>query len=643
MSITKPNLDQIGNYLNNLPPDPSSLQQLNQWSKGTNPDIPGWAAAAALQSKTNELGQQSLMQGAATGPMPTVIDKLRQQAAQVAQAKQQQDMARRMQMAQAQQPGIAGLMAPAAAPAPTEPAPSAGMTAATGGLMHLPVDSGMFNYAEGGVIGFDQGGDAKKAVESAMPVDMPASYPGTYTQYLADRAAALAAVKANNPEAAAPAYTGPRQETYAERDTRMHNQPALSSYADPFSLANITKMLGLTPATPDAVNQAHASAWGNPNLLHPVPGVMTGQGPAVAPAASNAGTVPVFDDTSATAPAPANTAPPAQTAPAAAPAQTAPAGPANTGIQQLLPKPPAAAKPVPVPAPTGPAPGSFEAQLQTQLNAAPVEPTTKDVLKQEAELMPDELKTPYMKEARARAQARDDLYKAGLKDRGVEHLMKVLNAIHTGGLAGAGVGDVNATEAERAADYAHQVEMAKTLDELDKGQRGEAQTRFTERTKSMSDKEKEFAEAQRNRTTALASAYGTQQRSADEALNRLTDLEKARIMAAVRPSEQMQAVNHYLDLKTKDPKAAADFMDAIGQISGAKTGRDSAAMEKAMTIVENSAKNNFALLKKYKDNPALKDADITAAYNKIVNAGAATTTNPTPTPSGAGWGIKPIQ
>jgi len=623
MSITKPNLDQIGNYLNNLPPDPSSLQQLNQWSKGTNPDIPGWAAAAALQSKTNELGQQSLMQGAATGPMPTVIDKLRQQAAQVAQAKQQQEMARRMQMAQMQQPGIAGLMAPTAAPAAAPaPTPSAGMTAATGGLMHLPVDSGMFNYAEGGVIGFDQGGDAKKAVESAMPVDMPASYPGTYTQYLADRAAALAAVKANNPEAAAPAYTGPRQETYAERDTRMHNQPALSSYADPFSLANITKMLGLTPATPDAVNQAHASAWGNPNLLHPVPGVMTGQGPAVAPAASNASPAPLFDDTSATVAPPA--APPAQTAPAAAPAQTAPAGPANTGIQQLLPKPPAAAKPVPVPAPTGPAPGSFEAQLQTQLN--------KDVLKQEAELMPDELKTPYMKEARARAQARDDLYKAGLKDRGVEHLMKVLNAIHTGGLAGAGVGDVNATEAERAADYAHQVEMAKTLDELDKGQRSEAQTRFTER-----------AEAQRNRTTALASAYATQQKSRDEALNRLTDLEKARIMSAVRPSEQMQAVNHYLDLKTKDPKAAADFMDAIGQISGAKTGRDSAAMEKAMTIVENSAKNNFALLKKYKDNPALKDDDITAAYNKIISAGNATTTNPNPKNSnGAGWGIKQL-
>jgi len=246
--------------------------------------------------------------------------------------------------------------------------------------------------------------------------------------------------------------------------------------------------------------------------------------------------------------------------------------------------------------------------------------------------MPDELKTPYMKEARARAQARDDLYKAGLKDRGVEHLMKVLNAIHTGGLAGAGVGDVNATEAERAADYAHQVEMAKTLDELDKGQRSEAQTRFTER-----------AEAQRNRTTALASAYATQQKSRDEALNRLTDLEKARIMSAVRPSEQMQAVNHYLDLKAKDPKAAADFMDAIGQVSGAKTGRDSAAMEKAMTIVENSAKNNFALLKKYKDNPALKDDDITAAYNKIISAGNATTTNPNPkNPNGAGWGIKQL-
>jgi len=38
-------------------------------------------------------------------------------------------------------------------------------------------------------------------------------------------------------------------------------------------------MLGLTQATPDEFNQAHADAWGNKNLLYPVPGVMTAQGP----------------------------------------------------------------------------------------------------------------------------------------------------------------------------------------------------------------------------------------------------------------------------------------------------------------------------------------------------------------------------
>ena len=129
----------------------------------------------------------------------------------------------------------------------------------------------------------------------------------------------------------------------------------------------------------------------------------------------------------------------------------------------------------------------------------------------------------------------------------------------------------------------------------------------------------------------MASAYATQQKSADEALNRLTDLEKARIMSAVRPSEQMQAVNHYLDLKTKDPKAAADFMDAIGQISGAKTGRDSALYDKAADNVAQLINKNFKLQSQIAKDPSVRTRMIEDEYARMKNPGAAPTSSSTGT------------
>ena len=93
MSISKPNLAQVGDYLNGMPPAPSSIQQLDKWSKGANPEIPGWAAAGALQQKTQEMSQQKNAQGATMGPMPTIIDQLRQKAAMVEQQRQQQEEA----------------------------------------------------------------------------------------------------------------------------------------------------------------------------------------------------------------------------------------------------------------------------------------------------------------------------------------------------------------------------------------------------------------------------------------------------------------------------------------------------------------------------------------------------------------------
>jgi hypothetical protein len=83
----------------------------------------------------------------------------------------------------------------------------------------------MFKFAHGGgVMGFDEGGkaDAIEAINKAMPEDSE------------QKQAALKAVLEN--------FAPSRQETYAERDTKMHEQPNIyADYKDPNSISNLVQ------------------------------------------------------------------------------------------------------------------------------------------------------------------------------------------------------------------------------------------------------------------------------------------------------------------------------------------------------------------------------------------------------------------
>ena len=567
MSVSKLNLAQVGDYLNGMPPAPSSIQQLDKWSKGANPEIPGWAAAGALQQKTQEMSQQKNAQGATTGPMPTIIDQLRQKAAMVEQQRQQQAMAQQMQMLQAMQgqqqqaaPGIMGLTQPNPMPPTssgvTPQAASSGVTAAEGGLMQLPVDHHMFNYAQGGVIGFDEGGSTKEkalaAIDKNMPEEIPEHTILTPSQYDKQRQAAIKAVMEN--------FALPKPETYAERDERMHKQPALSSYNDPFSLSNIVKFLktdnpdfkrSTLPFTDDEAvpaptgytragmeNDPRLLATTNANVEKPaagpvkIGGGMGGGGAKVTPAVNPAGVASLV------------------------------ANPHTTQLDAALAK----------------------------TNAAP---TPGGILENETALTPELLKQPYMAEARKRIEAEDARRKEQLKGRGNEHLLDVLNGIAYGGFGAAGLAHRAATQKEQAADIAHNAEINKLLTDLDKGERGEAAGKLTSRMAAFGEEKKAFSEAERNKLTNLATVYGVDQRAAEAAAHNLTQLEVAKINSRAKPGEQMQMLGQYLALKVTDPAKAKAFLEGTHELFDARTGKDASTKISALKAMESELSKSF--------------------------------------------------
>ena len=575
MSISKPNLAQVGDYLNGMPPAPSSIQQLDKWSKGANPEIPGWAAAGALQQKTQEMSQQKNAQGATTGPMPTIIDQLRQKAAMVEQQRQQQAM-QMLQAMQAQQqqgaPGIMGLtqpnpMPPASAGVTPQMA-SSGVSAAEGGLMQLPVNQDMFNYAEGGVIGCDGTGassvseaeekaarkeKALAAIEASMPAEMSDHTTVNPAQYEKQRQAAIKAVMEN--------FGPPRQETYAERDARMHQQPGLSTYKDPNSISNIIKYL----KTDNPNFKRSALAFTDDEAV-PAPTGYTRAGMENDPRLNSATT-----DIAK---------------PAAAPAQLGGAG----GIGG------AGKKVNPVAAPAGVASlvqTPHAAQMDAQLAKPNLNPSTANTLADERALMPELLNQPYMADARKRIEAEDARRKEQLQGRGKEHLLDVLNGIAYGGFGAAGIAHRNATQKEQASDAAHNAEINKMLTELDKGERGEASAKLTSRMAAYGEDKKAFSEAERNKLTSLATIYGVDQRAFEAAAHNLTQLEVAKIQSRAKPGEQLQLIGQYLALKVSDPAKAKAFLEGYRELNESRTGRDRSTQVSALKAMESELSKSF--------------------------------------------------
>jgi hypothetical protein len=142
------NLVQINERLKDLP-----MQVLQQYANGMSPEVPPYLALGELQRRETAQKQMATAQGAAQGPQPSVKEQVEQKAGLMAlQQMQQQQAAQQMQQPRGPMPAPAGVPQP-------EMQPQAMM--ARGGLAGIPVRRDMFEYAGGGIIAFQAGGQPK--------------------------------------------------------------------------------------------------------------------------------------------------------------------------------------------------------------------------------------------------------------------------------------------------------------------------------------------------------------------------------------------------------------------------------------------------------------------------------------------------
>lgn len=139
------NLVQINERLKDLP-----MQVVQQYANGMNPEVPPYLALGELQRREIAQKQMATAQGGMQGPQPSIKEQVEQKAGLLAlQQMQQQQVAQQMQQPRGPMPAPAGVPQP-------EPQPEA---MARGGLAAIPVRRDMFEYAGGGIIAFQSGGD----------------------------------------------------------------------------------------------------------------------------------------------------------------------------------------------------------------------------------------------------------------------------------------------------------------------------------------------------------------------------------------------------------------------------------------------------------------------------------------------------
>lgn len=264
------NLIQVQNRLKELPSSPQTMQYLTAASKGQYPEVPPYVALGEMQRRETMNKQMATAQGAAQGPTPTVADqmesKVKEQAAGLIALQQG-----RTQAAQQQQPPQGG-PAPENIPQPEQQEEPPAMMA-QGGIARLPVDSRMFNYQQGGVIGY--AGEGESLVRSTSGgkdwfLDIPETIRDPSVPYYRKipnpAAAALANKKFASKEEAVRAYDAlvsaqapaPAPKPMASADMAMRQAPAPAPAAAPAPapVANRGLPAALPKAKPSPVAQA---------------------------------------------------------------------------------------------------------------------------------------------------------------------------------------------------------------------------------------------------------------------------------------------------------------------------------------------------------------------------------------------------
>lgn len=140
------NLVQINERLKDLP-----MQVIQQYANGMNPEVPPYLALGELQRREIAQKQMANTQGAAQGPQPSIKEQVEQKAGLMQLQQMQQQQMQQMQQPRGPMPVPAGVPQPQMQPE---------IAMARGGLAGIPVRRDMFEYAGGGIIAFQTGGQS---------------------------------------------------------------------------------------------------------------------------------------------------------------------------------------------------------------------------------------------------------------------------------------------------------------------------------------------------------------------------------------------------------------------------------------------------------------------------------------------------
>ena len=631
------NLVQINERLKDMP-----LQAVQQYANGMNPEVPPYLALGELQRREKLQKQSAMSQGAAMGQQPSVKEQIEQKAGLMALQAQQSQQA---QQQQAQpRPGPV----PENAPQPI-PQPEPEMAMARGGIARLPVRPGMFDFAEGGIIAFYEGGDVelqKKIAEAirkrmkqrtdmtpeSMAVtdfdflDIPEMkksdlYKKAMAQVMAERqqneAAPPPAVAAEPaPRPAREPYSGPQQYTLPQQGAdwvarkqaeREQNKVERKEEAPPPRLmdgrpnpayVDFVKRNGLpASAAPqenkEARQKVEAFRAGIPELLAGAgaQGVTKPAPPAEPPVSA------AYPDESKRGTAAGLTAlPGAAKNPATAnlqtnkpPASAAQAVAANTSQQ----KQPATDTAAPAAAVDSGIPGLNDPAFLDAAKRAMAEPNQQQAIADyEARKKAMGLGDPYGKDQEERINALNAQYQKGLENRGLERLMRVLQARNMGEYSSQYLGAVGA---ERAADLAQAAKINELMGAIESKRREEG----LGGVKTIGE------ELDRRRQTAAqtaASLGGSQMQAGVSRANQLsqnqTSLQIAEMDRKLRERLHNTPAAQRLSV---EEQAIKDYVDA-----GLTRTQ---AFEKVKTIASSGDKQNLAELKALQSS--LKDRALT--------------------------------
>jgi hypothetical protein len=457
------------------------------------------------------------------------------------------------------------------------------MMMARGGLAAIPVRGDMFEYAGGGIVAFQSGGQslneraARQMEEKGSIYDPYFGLPAQERERMKqeaklkaaqDRSSQSMAVTESNARALAEGAQARVNELESNRDSLIRQYGA-KQYEQ--ALAKAKQAIDAASSRGSEL-MAQQSQMGQSMVAEATP--------PPRPAA------PISRPTEQMTPqqmearmAPAGLPGAAQQmSPVAAPA----AGPTAPRPMAAAQRPAPAAQPAGLPAAVQDRSPYF-AQVDADLAKPIAAPTPEGIIAQQRALSPEAMQEEFMKkrmeEQRQRAASERAAFEKG-RPSGLDDLIRVFGqAGQYKGLSGLAPAYTANKQQQRAEELAMEQRQNQLLNAIDAREYEGGKELFGARSKSMDAANTAYQNQLMTRTKSLADMAGVDQRRMDEAANRLTQvqLEKMRIAAraaeANRPGEAERIEATYMGMVAKGKQAEADeYLARISKIKGGAGG-----------------------------------------------------------------------